>query len=317
MDIRPITPFEPISTDVIPEGENWVYQVKWDGTRVLTYYDGVHTRLYNRRLNEKTMQYPELTDLSSYCTASSVILDGEIIALENGKPSFHAVMKRDHLKDMKKIERVRTEVPISYMIFDILYCDGEWVTNKSLEYRQSLLERIILLNKHVQLVPSYENAIQLWKTVENFNLEGIVCKDLNSLYLINHKNNNWQKKKHYKDLIAVVGGVTLRNGVVNALILGLYDRAGQLSYIGHAGTGKLKHSDWRQLTKIIQPLVLDQRPFINKPERDKDAVWIKPKITVKIQYIEWTEGRSLRQPSIQAFVNVSPEECVWEEDMHR
>ena len=93
MDLKPVAPFEPIRSETIPQGENWVAQVKWDGVRMLTYRDGRETRLINRKGNDRTAQYPEFIDVPSYCRASSVILDGEMIALSGGKPSFHEIMR--------------------------------------------------------------------------------------------------------------------------------------------------------------------------------------------------------------------------------
>jgi bifunctional non-homologous end joining protein LigD len=154
-------------------------------------------------------------------------------------------------------------------------------------------------------VPSHNDGNALFKAIKEQGMEGIVVKDLNSQYIINGKDNRWQKVKNYKDLIGVVGGVTLRNNVVNALLLGLYDKKGQLWYIGHVGTGKMKKSEWRDLTEQIKPLVITDRPFSNQPERTKGAIWIKPQITVKVQFMEWTKGQTLRQPSIQADVHSS------------
>ena len=81
--MKPIKPFEPILTEVIPKGDQWIAQVKWDGTRILTYYDGDRTQLFNRKKNEKTQQYPELLKPSSFIQAKNCILDGEVIALQD------------------------------------------------------------------------------------------------------------------------------------------------------------------------------------------------------------------------------------------
>lgn len=74
--LKPIIPFEPITVNQIPTGDNWVAQIKWDGVRILTYCEGGEVRLINRRQNDRTMQYPELQDAKAYCSASSFILDG-------------------------------------------------------------------------------------------------------------------------------------------------------------------------------------------------------------------------------------------------
>jgi bifunctional non-homologous end joining protein LigD len=313
MKIEPFIPFEPIRTDKIPEGNQWIAQVKWDGVRILTYYDGKNVRLFNRKLNERTSHYPELIDLKSYCKAKTVILDGEVIALgADGKPSFHEVMRRDGIRRMERVEQVRQHVPVFYMIFDVVFCNGEWINRLTLAERNKVLSNIIMPADNVRLVTSYSDAKALFNVVQQQEMEGIVLKDINSQYVINGKDSRWQKKKNYQDMIAVVGGATLRHGIVNAVLLGLYDQEGRFWYIGHAGTGKLTASDWRAFTEKIQPLVVGKRPFVNKPERINNTIWIKPVITVKIQYIEWTKGRVIRQPSIQAFVNFPPEECILE-----
>lgn len=312
MRLQPIIPFEPKDVDKIPYGDQWIAQVKWDGVRVLTYYDGEEVRLFNRRLNERTLHYPELSTIKSYCTANSVILDGEIISLgSNGKPSFHEVMRRDAIRRMDRVKEVQKYVPITYMIFDVVYSNGQWLNKRSLKQRIDILSNIIIPGDHVQLVPSHHDAETLFDVIEQQEMEGILIKDLSSKYYINGKNDRWQKKKNYRDITSVLGGVTLRNGIVNAVLLGLYDENGQLWYVGHAGTGKLTQADWRSLTERVHPLVTKERPFVNKPERLKDAIWLIPEITAKIQFAEWTTGHILRQPSIQAFVDTPANECTF------
>lgn len=315
MILKPIKPFEPVSTESIPEGEEWISQIKWDGVRILVYYDGKETKLYNRRKNERTNHFPEIADVSSYCKAESVILDGEVIALgENGRPSFRQVMRRDALRRLDRVEHMRTSVPVYYMIFDIVYCNGKWVNELPLKERISLLEEIIVPSKQIQLTTSKGDGDTLFEVTRDQGMEGIVVKNLHSKYKIEGKDNNWQKVKNMQDIIAAVGGVTYRNNVVNSLLLGMYDTEGNFIYIGHAGTGKLKRAEWVSLTKLVEPLKREASPFSNKPERIKQTQWLKPELTVKIQYIEWPQGRSVRQPSIQSFMNIPPEECILPEE---
>jgi bifunctional non-homologous end joining protein LigD len=309
--LSPVTPFEPIPTQVIPKGDQWIGQIKWDGVRILTYYDGHQVALFNRKKNERTMHYPELTAIDTYCTAHSVILDGEVVALENGKPSFHQVMKRDALRKKSNIDLVQRQVPITYMVFDILYLNNKWMMNRPLHERQQLLSLIIEPNEFVQLVKSDHDPEALFEAVKEHDLEGIVIKDLESRYAINGKDKRWQKKKVFKDLCAVAGGVTFRQNRVNALLLGLYDDEGCLWYVGHAGTGKLTQNDWLNITQMVPALKITERPFVNRPDRHKDAVWIQPKITVKINFLEWTQSKTLRQPSIQAIVQADAKACTF------
>lgn len=309
MKLQPIIPFEPIDTVQFPTGPQWVAQVKWDGVRMLTYFDGSEVRLFNRRLNERTRHYPEVTDISSYSSAKSVIYDGEMIALNNGRPSFYEIMKRDGIRRLEKVGPVSQRVPVTYMIFDILYLNGQWLTLYSLEKRQDLLRTVTKAASTVQMVDNFNDSEGLYHAVKSRDMEGIVLKDLTSTYAINGKDNRWRKKKVYRDLIAVVGGVTFRDEVVNSLLLGLYDETGTLWYIGHAGTGKLTHHDWRQVTDLVRPLIQSDMPFAKRPARHTDAIWLLPALSVKVRYAEWTEGHTLRHPSIDSFVSVDIHEC--------
>ncbi|MFC3771427.1 RNA ligase family protein [Paenibacillus sp. GCM10012303] len=304
MNLKPVIPFEPIRADKLPAGPNWIAQIKWDGVRMLVYFDGQETRLWNRRRNEKTLQYPEFTDIRSYCSAFSVILDGEMIALDQSKPAFHEIMKRDRLRTANKIGLAVSQTPVTYMIFDVLYCNGEWVNGRPLEQRQQLLEQIIIPGERVHTVKNYPDPSALLEVMKAHGMEGIVCKDLTSTYPLDGKDGRWQKVKLYHDRYAVVGGVTFRGKVVNALLLGLYDENGTLYYIGHAGTGKVTMAEWERLTARVQTMFARERPFRNEPERSKDAFWIRPEIVVKVQFLEWTPDGIMRHPSIQSFAEV-------------
>ena len=315
--LEPIKPMEPISSTQIPTGDEWIAQIKWDGVRILTYYDGKCVRLFNRKKNERTDHYPELLNISTFCSAKSVILDGEVIALaEDGKPSFHEVMRRDGLRKLDKVKFLRQSVPIFYMIFDVLYLDGVWVTSKPFSERSQLLHSIIQPNETIQVVSSFENGEELFQLMENQGMEGVVMKRQSSTYQIGQKQE-WMKVKNYQDLIAVVGGYTLRQGTANSLILGLFDDEGHLYYIGHAGTGKFTHQEWRTLTDQLKQIETTDRPFKTAVEREDEAHWVHPKLTVKITYAEWTAGRALRQPSIQGLTDAEPLSCRFEKDMQR
>ena len=141
-------------------------------------------------------------------------------------------------------------------------------------------------------------------------MEGVVYKDLGSTYSINGKDGRWRKRKVLQDLNAVVGGVTYRDMTVNALLLGIYANDGELIYIGHAGTGKLTQKDWALLTEKANDLQISRNPFKNEPERSRDAVWLKPELTVKVEFLELTPGGTMRHPSIQAIVDMDKSECT-------
>lgn len=307
MQLQPLLPFEPIAGERLPVGDRWIAQLKWDGVRMLSYYDGAQTRLVNRRLHERTARYPELADAAAYCSAGSVILDGEIVAFAEGKPSFQQVMRRDSTSSGRL-----TGLPaVTYMVFDILYVNGHSVVGEPLSERQRLLARYVQPNDNVQLVTNFPDIAGLLTVTREHRLEGIVAKDLDSVYAIGGKDKRWQKFKHYRDLIAVIGGVTFRGAIVNSLLLGLYDEAGRLTYIGNAGTGKWTQQHWKDITERMKADASEQCPFPLAPSRSKEILWVKPRTTVKVEYLEWTSHRTLRHPVIQALTETDPASCTF------
>lgn len=199
------------------------------------------------------------------------------------------------------------------MIFDVLFYNGNWIIDESLKNRREKLSNIIRPSTNVQLVQNFDEPEELFKVIKEKGMEGIICKDLNMSFKINGKDGRWLKKKNIKDINAVVGGVTLSHRIVNSLLLGLFDKKGYFQCIGHVGTGKLSKRDWRDLTELIKPLIRQNSPFKILPKKIKDTLWIEPLITLKIHFMEWTKSQSLRHPSIQAIVNIPPNECTFEQ----
>ncbi|MGG4439598.1 RNA ligase family protein [Brevibacillus fortis] len=314
MSFTPIIPFEPVMADEFPSEDNWIAQVKWDGVRMLTYYDGHEVRLVNRRLNDRTLQYPEFVNAKRYCSGSSFILDGEMIAFDSNRPSFQEIMKRDSLRKKQSIDLAVNQTPVTYMIFDVLYYNGDWVIEQELIRRHQLLEQMIIPQPNVQVVQNFKDAKALYDVMVQHEMEGIVCKGCTSSYAINGKDKRWQKMKIFHDLFAVIGGVTFRDGVVNALLLGLYNDEGKFYYIGHAGTAKFSKKTWQDLTQQIQPTIRPTKPFENEPERRKDAIWVEPEIVVKVKFMEWTTGKTMRHPSVQAIVNMPVSACLFSQN---
>ncbi|GAS80123.1 ATP-dependent DNA ligase [Paenibacillus amylolyticus] len=308
---KPLIPFEPISRDTLPTGPQWIAQIKWDGVRMLAYEDGQELRLVNRRLHERTTQYPELVTPRNLCSGSSYILDGEVIALDpdTGKPSFYHVLRRDRMSRPEGIAQAIHQIPITYMVFDILYYEGKWVTDQPLADRQRLLHEVLNTAPHVQEVTNTLDAASLLTVMREHQMEGIVCKDLTSSYGIQGKDQRWQKVKIMHDVYAMIGGVTYRSGIVNAVAIGVYDGP-NFVYIGHVGTGKLNSNTWRELTHQVESLIRQDRPFHNVPERSAETTWVEPRIGVKVQYMELTHHRTLRHPSIQTFADVTREDCL-------
>lgn len=311
--LKKIIPFEPVAASLIPSGEEWISQIKWDGVRIQTYFDGNEITLFNRKGHERTDHYPELRSATHLQGCRSAILDGEVISLdEDGLPSFRQVMKRDGIRKMDKVDALADTVPILYMVFDIIYLNGKWINNEPLSERLLKLEQTVRPNDHVQFVQSVKDGQALFEAVKQLNMEGIVSKDLSSKYEIGGKNGSWRKIKYFGDLIAVVGGVTYRGSRINSLMVGLYDNEGNLHYISHVGTGRLTQQEWKELTVFTESIKTADCPFRITPETARAHSWVEPVLTVKIQFMEWEKGRSLRQPSIISFVVADPYDCTFE-----
>ncbi|MFB9278569.1 DNA ligase [Cohnella cellulosilytica] len=302
MELEPVIPFEPIAVTEWPREDGWIAQIKWDGVRMLSYFDGREARLINRRRNDRTPQYPEFADPAAFCSASSFILDGEFIAFDEARPSFQEVMRRDGLRTQTGIAAAVPRVPVTYMIFDVLYLEGRWTTDLPLAQRQRLLENVVVPGERVQVCRNFDDPSTLLAQMRALRMEGIVCKSLDSVYGIGQKDSRWRKLKLTHDLYAAVGGVTYNGPRVNSLLLGLFDGDGGLHYIGYAGTGKLSQEDWRRLTERIPALAVERMPFAGRPDRDKDVTWVRPHLVAKVQFLNWTQGGTMRQPSIQALL---------------
>lgn len=310
--MEPLIPFEPISAVQIPVDGDWTYQVKWDGVRILVYKSGSATEVINRHLNNRTLQYPELSHTDSYSKADSFILDGEVIALVDGKPSFHEVMKRDRLRGNATIENMKKEIPIIYMVFDCLYVNGQSVMDKPLHKRQELLRSILTETEYVCITDNFADGEGLLRAVKEQGLEGVVCKDLEAGYLPGGKDSRWQKIKNYQDVIAIVSGFIKKDGRIRSLLLGLYGVDDKLHYIGKAGRGRYSEREWKTIQAYLEKAEQADSPLAH-PIKEKNIQWVSPVYTVKVQFLEWSETRTLRQPVLDSFVERNPHLCRFEE----
>jgi len=315
LKLDPVIPFEPVPADRIPAGPGWTAQIKWDGVRVLACLDGRGFRLYNRKGRERTLQYPELHDPSSWCSASSFLVDGEMIAFDRSKPSFHEIMKRDGLRRPERVREAARRIPVVYMAFDVLFCDGRWVTDRPLAERQELLASMLKPHPSVRLVGNEPDARALLAVMEAHGMEGIVCKRLDSAYAIGGKDGRWRKLKVSRELTAVAGGIASGEGGTGSLLLGLFDPEGRLVYIGRAGPGRIALAEWRRLLREAAALAVPASPFPGAElrrgrETGRGVTWLRPELTVRVRFQEWTPYGTMRQPVILAVADAAPGACT-------
>lgn len=294
-------------TDTSPSGvlheDGWRFEGKWDGIRALAWVGPDDLRLISRVGNDFTAAYPELAELSELMDGHTAVLDGEIVALDEGRSSFARLQQRMNLQGPAAIARAVRDVPVEFWIFDVLWLDGISLLTKKLDDRRRILE-LLPLDGEICSVPArlagdVDDA--LTHSVE-LGWEGIVAKRGDSQYLPGKRTRTWLKIKNFTTVeVVVIGwkpGSGRRAGGIGSLLMGVPDAQGQLRYAGKVGTG---FTD-----QMLQRLQADLEPHRRKtapvagtvPRPDaRDAVWVEPTLVGEVQYVEWTPEGKLRAPS--------------------
>lgn len=297
-----VYPMEPRRSQEIPGGESYSYQVKWDGMRILAFGRRGELRLQGKKLSDKTKKYPELNVLLQLVKADEFILDGEIIALLNGRPSFYNLMRRENAGFLKS-----REIPVFYMVFDILYFGGEWLVKKSWESRQEILAGALERHELVNICNNFDDGASLMDVVEKKQLEGMVAKQKKSPYVNGpRKSPHWLKIKLEQSIDAQVGGVMLKNGKAASLLLGLQDDInekegippGTLRYIGSISSGFTQQElaawkDWSLKHSVSQSFF---RTSVSTPGQ---VLWVEPVRSISVVFNEWTPDLKLRAPRVK------------------
>ncbi len=297
----------------------WIFEVKWDGTRALCFYDDGKIKLQNRRLYDITYRYP---DVRVAAKAKQAIFDGEVVIMWEGRPSFEKLQRREHLASAEDIARIAKTLPATYVAFDILYVDGKDLTAKPLTERKKVLAEVFE-NTESAVVTDYveTEGEAFYRVCRERGLEGIIAKRKDSRYLIGKRSSVWKKIKALKTVDCVITGVTVGEGnradSFGALILGLYDGAGRLHCVGRVGTGfdrgmvELLH---RRLAAIE-----GEMPFPSRPDLAGEVkFWCRPELVADVEYLMFTPDLALRAPSFQRLRDEKdPKECVYPPDARR
>jgi len=216
-----------------------LFEVKWDGTRCLGFIEDDCLRLQNRHLIDISDRYPELACLRGL--PSGTVIDGEIVVLRHGRPSFQKLQQRDHLRDPTRIEILSKRMPVTLMAFDLLYVRGRRITSQPLiERRQQLIDLVGRLSHPLVIAPDYivGHGIEFFAGIVRHSLEGMMAKRIDSHYLIGKRSSDWLKIKvaHTADF-EVIGCVPMRaEKAIRVLLLG-EKHQGKLVYKGKVGSG--------------------------------------------------------------------------------
>jgi bifunctional non-homologous end joining protein LigD len=283
----------------LPRGDGgWGYEIKWDGVRAIAYVTRDGVRLESRNLNDVTPRYPEVAGIRDALDPHEVVLDGEVVAFdERGRPSFERLQGRMHLTT--GVEAKARLVPVVYVVFDLLWIDGEDLMREPYSARRERLAALDL-DGAAWRTPSYSTDAgeRLLEASAAQGLEGIICKRLDSPYEPGRRGGTWLKVKNTRRQELVIGGWSAgegrRAGHLGALHVGFYED-GALRYGGKVGTG----FDARELARLeglLAPLRRATSPFSGRqPERG--SIWVEPELVAEVEFTEWTSQDMLRHPS--------------------
>ncbi len=294
----------------LPTDPGWVFEVKWDGVRVLADTTTGRLRLLSRTGRDVTDAYPELTGLGE---VQGAVLDGEVVAMAGGVPSFGALAERMHVRDRARALSLAERAPVTYVVFDILELYGVDLTRLPLRDRRGALERLTLPPRCV-LSPVYDAGDALWSATRDQGLEGVVAKRLSAAYHPGQRSGDWLKATHRRTRTALVAGwrpEASGSGRLGALLLAAPSTDG-LRYLGRAGsglTGAMTAELMRRLAPLETPigLLAEEVPAAD----DRDTVWCRPLVAVDVSYLARTESGRLRHPVLRG-VRDDGEPDAWE-----
>ena len=288
--------------DTLPTTDEWLYEVKLDGIRALAVKDGNSVRLYSRRPREITVDHPEIVQALRKLPIDQFVLDGEIVALDNeGRSSFQL------LQNFR-----RDDVPVVYVLFDILNVSGIDVTSHPLESRRKMLRKALSKPKQpLRLSPLLQgDPHRIWHEVQRLGLEGIIAKQKLSYYESGRRSGAWKKIKAQNEQEFVIGGYTEPRGLrkhFGAILVGYYE-ARKLMFASGVGTG-FDSESLRSLHQLFQKYRAPACPFVNLPVARKNRFgggltsaemkrcnWLKPTLVCQVRFYEWTRDANLRQP---------------------
>jgi bifunctional non-homologous end joining protein LigD len=307
------------------DAADWLFEIKWDGYRAIAFLDQSHLRLVSRNQNELTPAFPELHELADAIRASQVILDGEIVALDSqGRASFSLMQQRTGVSEGgRKIRISRTDVPLAYYVFDLLYLDGYSLERVDLVERKRLLREIITPTQLIRISEDFPNGIELYRAAAKQKIEGIVAKRRTSSYA-QKRTRDWLKIKITQEQECVIAGYTEPKGSrehFGSIVLGLYDDRHRLVHVGQAGTGfnDRTHSN---LWKLLKPLTTSTNPFGQKVDASRRVHFVRPELVAQIKFTEWTHEGNSGQVKMRAPVflglraDKAPKECRFERPAH-
>ncbi len=296
-----VEPMKAKPTTAPPEGDEWLYELKFDGYRFLGGKAGNEAKLWSRAENDFTLRFPAVAKALATLKAETALVDGELVVTDDeGLPSFQLIQNADE------------GTAVRAFLFDLLEVDGEDLRDQPLEERRARL-KALLPKRSATLLFSTElsgDPQRLLAEVAERDLEGLIAKRRDSRYEAGRRSGAWRKIKCLLEQEFVIGGFTAPQGSrenFGALLLGYY-RGGELIFAGKAGTG-FDTKTLKTLHEKMLGLRVKQCPFKALPvhgsrwgstlTRDdvSQCIWVKPRLVAQVRFTAWTEDGVLRHPA--------------------
>ena len=286
-------PLAAVAVKALPEGDDWLYEVKLDGYRALIIKDGDGVKVRSRK--DKDLAYPPVVAAARKLQAQQAVLDGEIVAVdEKGQPSFQALQHRGSNPTHR----------IVFYAFDLLHLNGRLLVAEPLRKRRALLPDVV---KESGILLSTElpgSLADIVRTVKAMGLEGVIAKRKSSPYVQDERSPHWLKLKLEHQQEFVIGGYRPDGSTgLDSVVVGYYDGE-DLRFAGKVRAGLIPHVR-RELLAALKPLQASRCPFVDLPsaggsrwgggigvDEMKEIQWTRPEMVAQIRFVEWTaEGR--------------------------
>ena len=301
---RFIEPMECKRVPKLPEGSDWVYEIKQDGYRAIALVEGNSAILYSMSGQDYSSQFRHIVFGLQTLRQGNLVLDGEVVALdENGRASFQALQNR---RTSRK--------PIVYYVFDVLHHNGHDTLGLPLAERRELLDDIgAHFTDPLRLNPQFRTELPpLVEQVKTMGLEGIVAKRSTSIYIPGKESDAWQKHRFNLEAEFVIGGYVAHGANFSSIIVGEY-RGKDLYYVKRVAAGFTAHLR-AEVFKELKPLVTAKCPFVNVPEPNRsghgltaekmtECVWVKPERRCELEFVERTNSGRLRHAVFRRLVS--------------
>lgn len=276
-------------TKEVVSDEDYLYELKWDGYRIISYIDDGKVRMDSRSALDYTKKYPPVAKALKNL-GHDIVVDGEVVVFnEEGKPYFDALqLYNGH------------DTPINYCVFDILWLDGYNLMELPLTDRKEILKELVADNDVLRFSESFDDGEALYQQALDLDLEGIVAKRKDSSYVSDARDSRWLKTPTRKRQEFVIGGWAESDKVrsFKSLLFGAYNNNGDFEWIGRSGGG-YKHSEMPGILAQLQELEMSQTPFVNKVLDTKGAKthWVKPELVANFEFATWTKTGRIRKPA--------------------